>query len=74
MQLYKSWYQHQKRNKIKIKGWNKSNENEKNIQRIDDALLEEYKHDDYEINESQDSQSNNKANLDAIEDLNISSN
>lgn len=41
------------------------------IKRIDSNLLDKYKHYDYFTDKSQDSQSNGKANLEEIEDLNI---
>ena len=35
------------------------------------SLLDQHKHDDYNTNKSQDSQSNGEANPDEMEDLNI---
>lgn len=45
--------------------------NKKAPKRIDSSLSDEYKHDDYDINESQDTQSNNKTNPDEMDNLNI---
>ena len=39
--------------------------------RIDSGLWNQHKHDDYDTNESEDSQSDDKANSNEMEDLNI---
>ena len=44
----------------------------KTPRKIDSSLSYQQKHDDYDTNELQDTQSNGKPNLDEIEDLNIS--
>lgn len=49
----------------------KSNINEKSIKKIDSKLSAQYQHDDYNTNESQDSQSNSEADSNDMEDLNI---
>lgn len=38
---------------------------------MDSSLSDKHKHNDYNINESQDSQFDSEANLDEIKDLNI---
>ncbi len=43
----------------------------KTPRRIDNGLSGQHDEDDYDTNESQDSQSNGEANPDEIEDLNI---
>ena len=42
--------------------------------RINGGLLDQHEHDDYDIDESQDNQSNGKADSDKMEDSNIGSN
>ena len=39
--------------------------------RMDSGSLDQHKHDDYDTNESHDSQSNGKSNPNKMEDLNI---
>ncbi len=46
----------------------------KALKRIDSGSLDQHKYNDYNTNKSQDSQSNDEANLSEIEDLNIGSN
>ena len=42
--------------------------------KIDGSLLGQHEYDDYNINESQDSQSNGEVDLDKMKDLNFGSN
>ena len=44
----------------------------KALRKIDSGLPDQYKHDNYNTNKSQNSQSNGETDLDKIEDLNIS--
>ncbi len=43
----------------------------KTLKRMDNGLLDQHEQDDYDTDESQDSQSNGEANPDEMEDLNI---
>lgn len=59
-----------KSNLAKIRDISKSSINEKSIKRNENYLSNQHKHDDYDIDGSQESQSNDKVNLDEIKDLN----
>lgn len=51
--------------------WGKSGTNERKTKKISSSLSEQYKYDDYNIDESQNIKSNSKVDFDKIEDLTI---
>ena len=60
-----------KSNGAKTKGWSKGGVKKKAPKRIDSGSWDQHQHDDYDINESENSQSDGEADLDEMEDLNI---
>ena len=60
-----------KSNGAKTRGWSKGGVKKKAPRRIDSGFWDQNEHDDYDTNESEDSQSDDEGDPDEMEDLNI---